>query len=89
MAVAKDGVLPPPTAAVVQNPAEPTRLVQEAAAQEVDLTEKVDDSDDVSSQKKKKKEPGMGNYFVSTTSTDVHVVTLTMYTSESSPMAPS
>jgi hypothetical protein len=89
MAVAKNGVLPPPTAAVVQNPAEPTRLVQEAAAQEVDLTEKVDDSDDVSSQKKKKKEPGMGNYFVSTTSTDVHVVTLTMYTSESSHMAPS
>jgi hypothetical protein len=89
MAVDKDGVLPPPTAAVVQNPAEPTRLVQEAAAQEVDLTEKVDDSDDVSSQKKKKKEPGMGNYFVSTTSTDVHVVTLTMYTSESSHMAPS
>lgn len=89
MAVAKDGVLPPPTAAVVQNPAEPTRLVQEAAAQEVDLTEKVDDSDDVSSQKKKKKEPGMGNYFVSTISTDVHDVTLTMYASESSPMAPS
>jgi hypothetical protein len=89
MAVAKNGVLPPPTAAVVQNPAEPTRLVQEAAAQEVDLTEKVDDSDHVSSQKKKKKEPGMGNYFVSTISTDVHVVTLTMYTSESSPMAPS
>ena len=88
MSVAQDGGLPPPTAAVVQNPAEQTRLVQEAAVQEVAPTEKADDSNDVSSQKKKP-EPGMRNYFVSTTSTDVHIVTLTMYASESSPTAPS
>ena len=60
--------LPPTTAAVVRNPAEPAQLVQEAVVQQNDATEIVEDNghDGLAKEKKEKKQDaGLGNYFVS------------------------
>ncbi|KAF1976540.1 P-loop containing nucleoside triphosphate hydrolase protein [Bimuria novae-zelandiae CBS 107.79] len=63
MSDARDGHLPPPTAAIVQNPTEQTRLVQEAAAEKNRSTEIVEASSVDGLSKKKKPDAGLGNYF--------------------------
>jgi hypothetical protein len=86
MSVEKDVHLPPPSAAVAQNPAEQIQLLGEAAvekhtSQEVIVTDGADILP-----KKKKSGAGLGNYFVNIIS-NVGVCVVLMLPSEYSPMA--
>jgi hypothetical protein len=86
MSVDKDVHLPPPSAAVAQNPAEQIQLLGEAAVEKVISQEvAVTDGADVLP-KKKKPDAGLGNYFVNMIS-NVGVSVVLMLPSEYSPMA--
>lgn len=64
MSATKGDNVPPATAAVVQNPAEQAKFVQEAAVVEDDAAN-LDGGTDHAQSKKKKPDAGLANYFVS------------------------
>lgn len=65
MSVDKDVHLPPATAAVAQNPAEPIQLIDEAVAEKRTSHEAVVIQGEDGQTEKKKVDAGLGNYFVS------------------------
>ncbi|KAJ4353573.1 ABC-type transporter tr06 [Didymosphaeria variabile] len=63
MGIDQDAHLPPPSAAVAQNPAEQIQLVEKAVVENQNPPEVVIDDESDRLSKKKKPEAGLGNYF--------------------------